>query len=57
MYNVDFDTDPAVAGLTFSAGIARSSTLEQVLTTLTATGAITFSDDGKKIKVYLSNTK
>ncbi|HVI44123.1 MAG TPA: FecR domain-containing protein [Chitinophaga sp.] len=56
-YNVDFDTDPAVAGLTFSAGIARSSTLEQVLTTLTATGAITFSDDGKKIKVYLSNTK
>ncbi|WP_143306184.1 FecR family protein [Chitinophaga vietnamensis] len=53
-YDIDFDTDPAAAGLKFSAVMARTSTLEQVLSMLSATGAVTFSEEGRKIKVHVN---
>ncbi|HWV68431.1 FecR family protein [Chitinophaga sp.] len=51
-YNVDFEADPAMLHLKFSAVIARSSQISEVLSLLSATGAVTFREEGNKIKVY-----
>lgn len=51
-YNVDFESDPAILNLKFSAVIARSSQLKDVLSLLSATGAVRFREEGTKIKVY-----
>lgn len=51
-YNVDFEADPAILHLKFSAVIARSSQISEVLSLLSATGAVKFREEGNKIKVY-----
>ena len=51
-YNVDFEADPAILHLKFSAVIARSSQISEVLLLLSATGAVKFREEGNKIKVY-----
>lgn len=51
-YNVDFEADPAMLHLKFSAVIARSSPISEVLSLLSATGAVKFREEGNKIKVY-----
>ncbi|MEI3797690.1 MULTISPECIES: FecR family protein [unclassified Chitinophaga] len=51
-YNVDFEADPAMLNLKFSAVISRSSQISDVLSLLSATGAVKFREEGNKIKVY-----
>ncbi|MEZ2445042.1 FecR family protein [Chitinophaga sp. RCC_12] len=51
-YNVDFEADPAMLNLKFSAVIARSSQISEVLSLLSATGAVKFREEGNRIRVY-----
>jgi ferric-dicitrate binding protein FerR (iron transport regulator) len=49
-YDVQFETDPNTRNLQFSAVIARSSSLKEVLSVLAATGAVKFSKQGNIIR-------
>lgn len=51
-YNVEIDAAPSVLSLKFSAVIARSADIEDVLSLLSETGAFRFSRTGNKLKVY-----
>ncbi|MCW3463032.1 FecR family protein [Chitinophaga nivalis] len=51
-YNVDFEADPAVLSLKFSAVIARTASIEDVLSLLSGTGAVRFSHTGHIFKAY-----
>lgn len=53
-YNIDFETEKVVARLKFSVAMARSSSLDQVLSALAATGVVTFFKEDNRIKVYLT---
>lgn len=53
-YDVQFEADPNTRNLQFSAVIARSSSLEEVLSVLAATGAVNFSRKGNTIRVTAS---
>ncbi|MBC9930007.1 FecR family protein [Chitinophaga qingshengii] len=49
-YNVQFEAEGKVADLQFSAVIARSASLDKVLSELAATGAVNFSREGNIIR-------
>lgn len=52
-YDIKFETDDAAAALRFSAVMERSSSLEKVLSALSATGAVEFSLQNNHIKARL----
>ncbi|MEC5145902.1 FecR domain-containing protein [Chitinophaga sp. 212800010-3] len=53
-YDMKFEADDAVAALRFSAIMERSSSLENVLSALSATGAVEFSLKNNRIKARLA---
>lgn len=51
-YNIEFEVEATAANLQFSAVIARSSSLDQVLSALSATDVVRFSREGNTIKAH-----